>query len=356
MKKANRHILLVEPAYYTRYPSLSLLKLSAQHKLHGDTVEIVRGCQTVSRTPNIIYVTSLFTYAWKPVHEALFYYQTEFPRTKIVVGGIYVTLCADHLRDNFSRIEIRKGIIEGIDQLLPDYSLVPDWKTSILFSSRGCVRTCQFCSVRILEPEFKAYKSIRNSVYPGHKKITLWDNNFLASPYYRDIFEEMLDLELEVDFNQGLDARLLTEEIAVWLKELNLPIVRLAYDTKSIGKYLKKAIELLKMVGFRGRNIVVYCLYNFSDSPADFFNRVRELLEWGVVAYPMRYEPLEPRLKNTYVSPAWTYDHLEMIADARRVIGYGGAFPPYEGLKKKILSAKSFEKAFVLRPPSKRES
>jgi hypothetical protein len=68
----------------------------------------------------------------------------------------------------------------------------------------------------------------------------------------------------------------------------------------------------------------------------------------------MRYEPLEPRPKNTYVSPTWTHNHLEMIADARRVIGYGGAFPPYEGLKKKILGAKGFEKAFTLRPPSKR--
>jgi len=41
---------------------------------------------------------------------------------------------------------------------------------------------------------------------------------------------------------------------------------------------------------------------------------------------------------------------LEMVAKARRVLGYGGAFPPYEGLKKKILGASSFEKAFELRP------
>jgi len=39
-----------------------------------------------------------------------------------------------------------------------------------------------------------------------------------------------------------------------------------------------------------------------------------------------------------------------MVAQARRVIGYGGAFPPYEGLKKKFLGAKSFEEAFGLRP------
>ncbi|MGB9715362.1 MAG: hypothetical protein ACPL1G_02975 [Thermodesulfovibrionales bacterium] len=64
----------------------------------------------------------------------------------------------------------------------------------------------------------------------------------------------------------------------------------------------------------------------------------------------LRYEPLKPQPKNTYISPNWTKEQLEMIAKARRVIGYGGAFPPYEGLKKKIFKAKTFEKAFELRP------
>ena len=73
-------------------------------------------------------------------------------------------------------------------------------------------------------------------------------------------------------------------------------------------------------------------------------------MEWGVVAYPMRYEPLEPQPKNTYVSSYWTAAELEMVAKARRVIGFGGAFPPYEGLKNKILKAKNFKKAFELRP------
>ncbi len=63
----------------------------------------------------------------------------------------------------------------------------------------------------------------------------------------------------------------------------------------------------------------------------------------------MRYEPLEPRQKNTFVSSNWTAEYLEMIAKARRVLGYGGAFPAYEGLKKKFLNAHSFEGAFKLK-------
>ena len=81
--------------------------------------------------------------------------------------------------------------------------------------------------------------------------------------------------------------------------------------------------------------------------------RIKDLMDWSVVAYPMRYEPLEPRAKNTYVSANWTSQQLEMVAKARRVIGFGGAFPPYKGLRTKILDANNFNSAFELRPINK---
>jgi len=234
---------------------------------------------------------------------------------------------------------------------LPDYSLIPEWKASILFSSRGCIRRCPFCSVPQLEPEFEAKKSVKHLIYPGHQKVILWDNNILGSPYWENIFDELEDSGFEIDFNQGLDARLLTEETALRLRRLRIPIVRLAYDSKGIKKSLKKAIGLLKDVGIDGRRIVVYCLYGYLDTPEDFLERIKDLITWGVVAYPMRYQPLEPCNKDSYVSPNWTREQLEMIAKARRVIGYGGALPPYEGLGRKFSNAQTFEEAFELRPP-----
>jgi len=350
-----KKILLVEPQksrkYHTTYPPLGLLKLGAYHKKRGDKVRLVSGFSDDGLEPDTIYITSLFTYAWEPVHKVIEYYINKYKKAKVIVGGIYATLCPDHLREKFKdRIEIYRGVMEQIDDILPDYSLIPNWRASIIFASRGCPRKCPFCAVTKLEPEFRPKKSIRHLLYPGHKKVILWDNNILASPYWKDIFNELEEMRLEVDFNQGLDARFLTEEAALRLKKLKIPIIRLAYDTDGIKIPLKKAVQLLKSIGFRGRRILVYCLYNFDDSPEDFLNRIKDLLEWDVVAYPMRYEPLEPRPKNTYISPNWSREQLEIVAKARRVIGYGGAFPPYEGLKKKILKAKNFKKAFELRP------
>jgi len=353
------NILLVEPQksrkYHTPYPPLGLLKLATYHRQRGDFIKLVNGISDDGFEPDIIYITSLFTYAWEPVHEVVGFYSTNYRRARVIVGGIYASLCSEHIKQTFGdRIKIYAGLIPEVEELLPDYSLVPEWKASIVFSSRGCVRKCPFCSVPQLEPKFEAKKSIKHLIYPGHKKVILWDNNILASPYWRNIFDELEESGLEVDFNQGLDARLLTEETALRLKRLRIPIVRLAYDSKGIKKSLSRAIDLLKDAGISGRRIVVYCLYGYLDTPEDFVERIRDLTVWGVVAYPMRYQPLEPCNKDSYVSPNWTSEQLEMIAKARRVIGYGGAFPPYEGLKRKFLNARTLSEAFELRPPRPR--
>jgi len=353
------NVLLVEPQksgkYHTPYPPLGLLKLATYHRQRGDFIKLVSGISDNEFEPDIIYITSLFTYAWEPVHEVVGFYSTNYRRARVIVGGIYASLCSEHLKQTFGdKIETYKGLVPEVEELLPDYSLLPEWKASILFSTRGCIRKCPFCSVPQLEPEFEAKKSVKNLIYPGHKKVILWDNNILASPYWRNIFDELESSRLEVDFNQGLDARLLTEETALRLKRLRIPIVRLAYDSKGIKKSLKKAIGLLKDVGIDGRRITVYCLYGYLDTPEGFLERIKDLVTWGVVTYPMRYQPLEPCDKNSYVPPNWEPEQLEMIARARRVIGYGGAFPPYEGLGKKFTSARTFGEAFELRPPRPR--
>lgn len=349
-------VLLVEPPksrkYHTPYPPLGLLKLATYHREQGDSVKLVHGISDDGFEPDVIYVTSLFTYAWEPVHEVIRFYSSKYKKAEVIVGGVYASLCQNHLKESFGdRIEIYQGVVPELDDLLPAYWLIPEWKSSILFSSRGCIRKCSFCSVPQLEPKFQARASIKHLIYPDHKKVTLWDNNILASPYWRDIFDELEESGLEVDFNQGLDARLLTEEIAFRIKRMKVPIVRLAYDSKGIKTSLRRAIGLLRDVGIDGRRIVVYCLYNHLDTPEDFIERIKDLVDWGVVSYPMRYQALEPGPKDGYISPNWTKEQLEMIAKARRVIGYGGAFPPYEGLRRKLEKARSFQEAFELRPP-----
>ena len=346
------HFLLVQPKYYSRYPPLGLLKISTYLKNKGNSVEYIKGMEKPKNNPDEIYVTSLFTYAWKIVHKTIKYYKKLFPQVKITLGGLYASLMPNHAKKSQADV-IHTGLYNEVEDLMPDYGLIPDWKVSIIFSSRGCIRKCGYCAVPILEPNFEPKNSIKGLIYKNHEKVVLWDNNILASPFVHDILDELLELILEVDFNHGLDARLMTLRIAKKLRKLKVKYVRMAYDLVDYRDEVKNAIDILIKAGYRGRDLFFYTLHNFNDTPEDFFIRHQDIMKWGVVSYPMRYIPLKALKKNNFISKNWTAEELEMIADARRVIGVRGAFPPYKGLQLKILNAKDFHEAFKLRPVKK---
>lgn len=284
------------------------------------------------------------------MHQAVEHYRRLYPRAEIRLGGIYATLMPEHAR-LAGAADVHKGLILDVERYRPDYSLTPEWDSSIMFATRGCIRKCAFCAVPKLEGKTSGpAESIRDLVDPRHKSIVLWDNNILGVPNWRDIVEELRDLDMEVDFNQGLDARLITEEIAAELAKVRIRPIRMAYDIPNERKALERAIPALEAAGFKRRRMIVYTLYNFMDTPEDFLDRVVDLLSWGAVSYPMRYEPLNSLTKNRYISPHWTAGQLEMVARARRVMGAGGAFPPYQPLLDKLRRASSFEEAFAMRP------
>jgi len=346
--------LLVQPDYYTRYPPLGLLKLSSYYKSQAHATELVRGCVVPSWKPDRIHVTSLFSWAWRPVWRAVRYFKALYPDAELWLGGIYASLLPDHARlsgaDN-----VWVGLFPEAEDLMPDYDLVPEWDGSIIFASRGCIRQCGFCAVPKLEGKPNRLKhGVRDLIYPKHTKVIFFDNNILGNVNWRAVFDELIELGLKVDFNQGLDARLMTD--AEKISKIKMPVVRLAYDSIGIGPYVEKAIKHLTDYGMRKRDIIIYTLYNYADDPEDFFHRVRDILNWGATSYPMRYEPLCSLEKSRYVAPKWDCQRLERVMDARRVIGYAGSFPPYKALVEKLNRANSFDEAFNLRPKMKKVS
>jgi len=350
-----KNILLVEPDYYSKYPPLGLLKLSSFHKASGNKTELVKGItDKISFEPDIIYITSLFTWAWKPVWEAIRYYSNKFPNSDVWLGGLYASLMPKHAAlSGIKPNRIFEGIFCDAEDLLPDYSLVPDWNEkiggSIVFASRGCIRSCPYCAVPLIEKSFNsAKKSIKNLIWPGHKKVIFFDNNFLANPHWNEIIDEVEELDLQVDFNQGLDARLITEKVASKLSRLKIErMIRLSYDYLEMRPFVMKAIELLKSNGLDGRRILVYTLYNFTDNPDNFYSRISDILRAGAVSYPQRYEPNNARHKNRFVSRQWDSSRLDAIQRARRVIGCNGVFLPHEGmLNRKINKYSTFDSAF----------
>lgn len=357
-------ILEVEPSYYSKYPPLGLLKLGKMEERHWNDVTLVNGAHKVDFKPSIIYITSLFTYSWKPVHEAIEFYHNEFPDVPIIVGGIYATLMPQNIKKSFPFVKIHLGLHPEAENLLPAYHLLKqvdkwkNWDRSIVFTSRGCIRKCQFCVVPKIEGGMRDEKpSILDLMHPGHNKVTIWDNNFLASPYAKSMLKELIEHGIEADFNQGLDARLMDEETAGLLADVKSKTIHMAYDWPWEGPYIQKAINLLGDAGYKKKNLIFYMLHNFwdeehkkGDTPEDFLLRLKNLMSWGASVYPMRFIPLDSLTRTGYVSPLWTAEQLEMIADARRVLGFAGTWVPYRALADKFIYSDTFEQAMELRP------
>lgn len=357
-------VLLVEPAYYSRFPPLGLLKLASYHRSRGNQVKLVRGAEEdLSFNPDLIEITSLFTYAWKPVHEAIEFYHAKYCGARMRIGGIYASLMPQRIKSFFPFIEVHIGLFKNADSYIPAYDILDDvekwrkWDSTILFTSRGCIRNCPFCVVPKLEGKIHAVvEDLKRYIYPIHKRIILWDNNFFASPNWRKILQALRDIGLPVDFNQGIDSRLIDNEKARMIADLRTPIIRTAFDNINEKRSIVNAVESLSQSGIRKRKIFIYSLYNFygkkygGDEPSTFFERIKLIADLGCVSYPMKYEPLTALEKNQFVSPLWTDQQLRMVGKARRILGYGGAFPPYKGLVKKFEKANSFEEAFSVYP------
>jgi hypothetical protein len=127
----------------------------------------------------------------------------------------------------------------------------------------------------------------RDDVSDDLPRIQVWDNNFLASPGWREDCETLASLGKWVDFNQGLDARLFTASAAKAMSELKLEAVRFAFDSLGYEKSVVRAVELAKK--HVRAEVRVYVLYNYRDTPEDFYYRIDLLNRLGALTFPMEY-------------------------------------------------------------------
>lgn len=356
------NILLLWPGYYSLHPPLGLLKLSTYHKDKGDNVELVHlnSKYNPKRTfkswaiphtienykPDKVLISSIFTWAWREVHEAINYCRKRWGDVEIQVGGVYASLMPEKLKALNVKVVI--GVQEKLEKVRPDYDLVPEWDASIVFSTRGCIRQCSFCAVKIIEPKYLKKNNISNQLNKSHKRVYIQDNNFLASPYMQDVADQLVDNGKPVDFNQSLDVRLFNVERAEIIKQIKLEknTIRFAFDDIKIKDKFIKAVNIVRDLGV-ARNIFVYALYNFTDHPDDFFERLKICVNLDVKFFQMRYEPLDCLKKAQYIGAKWDKKTLKMVREAKNRWGLHGSYsPPYEGLKKHFNSCSNFKQAF----------
>jgi hypothetical protein len=170
------------------------------------------------------------------------------------------------------------------------------------FTSRGCPNHCSFCAVPKIEGEFREFDSWK--IAP-----VICDNNLLSATkrHFEDVITSLLPFPV-CDFNQGLDARLFTSYHADQLARLKNPHIRFSWDSIKTENAVADAVNLCQKYGFK--NIGIYVLLGFKDTPENAHYRLEKVRSWGLFPNPSRYQPLDALQKNSYVAPGWTEAEL----------------------------------------------
>jgi len=328
-------VLLVEPSYKAKYPPLGLMKISTYHKRRGDEVVFYKGtsAEVRDRGWEIIYIATMFTYQWKGTIDTIKFYQRQKGNARIIVGGILASLLPEDL-DSETGLAPMVGLWPQVDRLPPDYSLFdglcqyPMRDASIGYTTRGCVRHCAFCAVPTLEPEFVPYIPLQPQIDGSKTHLILLDNNVLASPEFPRIIQDVRTCGFQagaklngrqrhVDFNQGVDVRLLTEEHMRLLSTIAIHPLRIAFDHIELRDTYVEKIRLAHRYGIR--RLSNYVLYNHHDTPDDFYRRLRinvelnEELGLSIFSFPMRYIPLDAKQRGYVNNPHWTRQQLRGV-------------------------------------------
>lgn len=347
------NILLVEPNYQSTFPPLGLLRISAFFKSMGVTPILTRGLDPSCKNLqwDKIYISSLFTYELPRTVKTISYYKDSIanPEENIVVGGVGASLMPEYIREKAVCKVITGPLCKGkelgfneppIATCIPDYDILTTvgkkYKPDDVYFTRitlGCIRNCGFCAVPKLEPDFQYLQGLSEQVnsvdeqYGARRDLVILDNNILALKNVEDILLEIKGLGFQkgakvnnvkryVDFNQGIDIRLITPRLAKLLGEICVDPVRIAFDHKSIEKKYKSGVKLLVDNGIT--NIVTYIMYNYLDTPEDFYHRLQVNVKLNkeykisITGFPMRYVPISD-VNRQFISKHWNWRYLRGI-------------------------------------------
>ena len=256
------------------FPNFALMKIAAYHKRLGDAVEWYD--PLFSRVDRV-YASKVFTFT-----EDYHYFPAG---AEVIKGG--------------TGYDFKGSLPDEIENILPDYSIYPQYTYALGFLSRGCIRNCPWCVVPRKEGMVRPVDDIER-IAGDRKHVVLMDNNFLANDqgFVREQLEKAQRLKLKLDFNQALDARLVTEENAVWLAKTKWlaatgkhRYIRFSCDVHAMIPFCKKAIKLLRNARYSG-DVFIYFL---AKDVKDTLERIYDMLSFDnrVSPFVMPYRNLD---------------------------------------------------------------
>lgn len=278
------------------FPNLALMKIAAHHNRRHDSVQWWNALEPFDR----VYSSKVFTFTPE---------EMMLPEDTIKGGTGY---------------GIYNSLPDAIDAMYPDYSIYPHVDYAVGFLTRGCIRKCPWCVVPRKEGDIRPYRDWREVKRRDSRDIVFMDNNVLACDWGIEQMEDMIGEDVRIDFNQGLDARLISSEVAQIISQLKWKrFIRMSCDTDAMLDTVIDAVRRLAHYGVKPYRVFTYLLVQDVKS-AEF--RANELRKEGVEVFAQPYRDFENNIEPTkeqrdfarYVNHKAIFKSVPTFAEYRR--------------------------------------
>ena len=263
------------------YPNLPLMKISAWHKAQGDSVEWYQ--PMFSGHMDKVYMSKVFSFTPD--------YPYYIDADEIIKGGSGYCIELVDGKEVYHK-ENDKDLPDEVEHIYPDYDLYGiDY--AIGFLTRGCPRGCGFCHVASKEGKCSYKVADLSEFWNGQKKIVLCDPNILACKDHMELLEQLAESGARVNFNQGLDIRLVTDRNLEMLKRIKLDSIHFAFDRWQDKDLIEPKLRMFaEKTGFHRNKgkVMVYILTNFDTTIEQDMYRIQLCRELNFSPYPMIYD------------------------------------------------------------------
>lgn len=218
-----------------RFPNIALMKISAWHKAQGHEVSWYN---SFDGWYDKVYMSKVFSFTPD--------YDYVVNATEINRGGSGYCIEIVDGKEVY-HAERNTVLPQEIEHIYPDYSIYPvlTKDTAYGFLTRGCPRGCEFCVVGKKEGRCSRKVADLSEFWNGQKNIVLCDPNILACKDWKELLQQLIDSKAWVDFNQGLDIRLMTEEKAKMLSQIKVKELHFAWDKYEDKNKVLPRLEML---------------------------------------------------------------------------------------------------------------
>lgn len=261
-----------------RFPNLALMRLSAYHKSIGDTVE----WWDKKGVYDIVYKSKIFSDAYSK--------DTPDPEnTKVIIrGGTGYCISLKDGKEVFNT-DLNIELDPAVERMKPDYTIYPQYDFAVSMTSRGCPRQCPFCHVSAKEGCKSRMVASVDQFYSGQKHIEVLDPNITACRDKRELFEQYIETRASINFNQGLDIRLLTGEDIDQINRMRVKDIHFAWDNPE-DDLEEKFRNWVRQFRRRSNIGMVYVLVNYGSTMEQNLHRIYTLRDLGFDPYVMVYD------------------------------------------------------------------